>query len=194
MVQHVLVAGAIVLAGLTGATPLPARPYLGRTLRDVTEVDGAPRPVRTTVGVIVPASWRPHGSTDARLRLRDTTTPGCPVDIEVFDRVVTGSAGSARARLAAGLPARTSRHVVDSGTRRAAAWRVVRHRGADITGRYAIASDRATQAISPPGDQVVWHEVEITTTSTGECHSGTYRRVAEQIGSALASLRRSLTT
>ena len=81
----------------------------------------------------------------------------------------------------------------DEGSRGPAAWRVVRRvstasvKGTD--GRHAYAT---SGAIGMPAGQRAWVEVVVSARANprSECHAGSYRVVAHQIGDALAVNRR----
>ena len=174
----------------------PPVPYQRWTLDDPgspisTRADRALPPADTTVRFVVPEAWRRTNSSTARYRFDDGRPhDGCWMSITVFDRVAIGAATSPTARLRVGLPARSAAYVLDEGTRDGAAWRVVRQPGgAAVHGRYAIRSTRLEKLLGTDAP-AVWHEVEVVTTPHGECHSGRYQAMGDQVGDLLASLDR----
>jgi hypothetical protein len=142
----------------------------------------------TVVRFTLPATWRRLVSTDARPRFR-TGTYSCVLRVTVRDRVIVGAAVPASARLAQTLPPKTPHYLLDVGTRGTAAWRVVRTRGAAMVGRFAIRSQRIEKRLGRTVS-AVWHEIDMTTDPSGECHAGHYREAGARIGDALASLER----
>ena len=99
--------------------------------------------------------------------------------------------------LTAGLPAASSRHLIDSGVRGNRAFRVVRQPG--IGGRVRLdalwAGLLTRRADIAPAGQAAWTEIRVTATSRAgdECHSGTWRQaLGPSIGDSLAVARASL--
>ena len=195
-----VVAVSLLLAGTAAArlAAPPPTPYLRWVLVDQRAVSGtdsadpSANPIaRTRVTFLVPKGWRRLNDSSARYRFDDGRPHNrCWMTITVFDRVAVGSAESPAARLERTVPARSAPYVLDEGTRNGGAWRVVRHPGgAAMTGRYAIRSARFEKRLGAAAP-AVWHEVDMTATPGGECHSGRIHAMGHEIGAALASLDR----
>lgn len=161
--QYSISANAAPVAGLPGAT-------------------GYPR-----AQVLVPSAWKVTKRSAGRITLR-TDKRTCPYLVTFSVRFAAGPAGSAADHVTAALPAATPAYVMDSGVRRAYAWRVVRQPDTQrLDGLQAVASTINWAGL--PSGQTVWNELRASapkaSASVG-CHSGFYREVARQIGDALA--------
>jgi hypothetical protein len=108
-------------------------------------------------------------------------------------RTVVGEPADPSERAAAGLPARSEAYVLDSGSRKGSAFRVVRRPTGDrvrVDGLWNAVLTRRSDIV--PAGQAAWSEIRVTAASRAgdECHSGTYRdRLGPQIGDALATAR-----
>jgi hypothetical protein len=179
----------LVLALLAGAatTAGAASRYVGVTGFSERPVAGAPSityVLRTFY--IAPGSWK------AAKAPRDATTRrfgpvgSCKIRITLSARAVADADEPAAARVARLLPA-SSRYLHDEGTRRAAAWRVIRASGTrTITGM--LVRPAPTVRTQPPG-QRVWLELKAVgkVDPTVECHAGGPRSVAAAFGDLLAA-------
>jgi len=176
----VLLAGAVTTAGA-------AARYVAVSGYSERPVAGAPSiayVLRTFY--IAPTSWK------AQKAKRNTTTRrfgpvgSCKIKITVTARAVADADEPAAARVARLLPA-PGRYLHDEGTRRSAAWRVVRATGSrTITGM--LVRPAPTVRTQPPGKRV-WLELKAVGVADPrvECHSGGPRSVAAAFGNMLAA-------
>ena len=144
--------------------------------------------------VIVPTRWRALAGGDGRLRFQTMQNPSCTFRLTYTVRSLLGPSQPAADRVAAGLPAASARHLLDSGVHGAAAFRVVRR--PSVGGRVrvdglwtAVLTRRADIA---PSGQVAWTEIRVAAASLpgDECHAGTWRAaLGPTIGDSLAVAR-----
>lgn len=185
-------AAAAIAAGASAATttralPAPA-PYERYTLSGGrTAIAGAPGATGfPRASVLVPGAWKRLARTRSTLTLRTSSGP-CPFTVRFSVRMTAGPAATATAHVTAALPAATRRHVEDEGTRRTSAWRVVRRRGPAkvLDGMQAYATSSGVSGLTSGR---AWMELVAGARagSSGECHAGTYRTVARQIGDAIS--------
>lgn len=206
MTRARLVVVAATLAGTTAiALPAGAQTSGKFTIRAVSEradpgltVTGPLSEMVATsrARVLVPDKWQRISSPAGTLRFRNTQNRSCRfvVTYRVASRLAPEQ--DAAEYVAATLPAETPRHLLDSGRRGGAAWRVVRQQ---TTGRLrvdalwsAVLTRRSDVA---PAGQVAWTDIRVTATSTpgSECHSGTYRQaLGPTLGDSLAVARNTL--
>ena len=143
--------------------------------------------------VIVPVQWRVQKAKPGQRKYLSVQNSACRFRITFTAKSRLGAPGEALAYVTAGLPAASSRHVLDSGVRNGGAWRVVRKQttgAVRVDGLFATVLTRRDD-VAPTG-QVAWAEVRVVATSSpgDECHSGTYRQaLGPQIGDALAAAR-----
>ncbi len=146
--------------------------------------------------VVVPGEWKRLSAGADRLRFI-TPGRGCRYVVTMRVRSAITTARDMEAYATGALPAETSAHVLDRGTRAStSAFRVVRE---PLEARVRLRGLRAAvltrrDDIAPAGSIVV-SELRATATSRkgDECHSGTYReRLGPQLGDALATARTSL--
>lgn len=181
---------AVVLAAAPAASAAaPPKPYaqysISATAAPVAGLPGATGYPRAHV--LVPSAWKVTKRSAGRITLR-TDKRSCPYLVTFSVRFAAGPAGSAADHVAAAVPAASPAYVMDSGVRRAYAWRVVRQRDTQrLDGMQAVASTANWAGL--PSGQAVWNELRASAPkanpATG-CHSGFYREVARQIGDALA--------
>ena len=187
-----------IAAGVLLATAVPATAAVPDQLlvkRNVSirnaAVAGAPdlRAAAGT-GLAFPRDWRLTKRTPASFTLREGAR-NCQYTIRATVRVATGDEADAVAHAAAALPA-TGRFVIESGTRGAKAWRVIRvpeRRSVHLEG---IAVDPLGSFVTQRAGRKLWMETRVSARSdTGdECHAGTWRDTAgPRIGDALATER-----
>jgi hypothetical protein len=135
---------------------------------------------------IAPASWKAVKAKRDAITRRFGPTGSCRIRITVTARAVADADESAAARVTRLLPA-TSRYLHDEGTRRAAAWRVIRDRGTrTITGM--LVRPATTVRTQPPGKRI-WLELKAVgkVDPKVECHAGGPRSAAAQFGDLLAA-------
>lgn len=149
--------------------------------------------------VVVPTAWATGRASAGTLRYTATQNTACHYAISYTVRTVVGDPGDAGARVAAELPAASSRYLLDEGargTRRA--FRVIRER---VTGDGRIrlhalwAGVLTKRADIVPAGKAAWTEIRVTATSgaADECHSGTYRdALGPNLGDSLAVARTAL--
>jgi hypothetical protein len=146
--------------------------------------------------VVVPTAWATGRASAGTLRYTATQNTACHYAITYTVKTVVGDPGDAGARVAAELPAASSRYLLDEGargTRRA--FRVIRDRvGGD--GRIRLhalwAGVLTKRADIVPAGKAAWTEIRVTATSgaADECHSGTYRdALGPNLGDSLAVAR-----
>ncbi|HEX6391446.1 MAG TPA: hypothetical protein VFZ89_18425 [Solirubrobacteraceae bacterium] len=147
--------------------------------------------------IVLPAEWRRLRADRGKLAFLTTGT-SCRYRVTITLHSVLAAPQTAEARVAAGLPAATSRHLIDRGHRGAAAFRVVRAAG--IGGRVRVRGLRVAEltrrADVVPAGQAAWTDLRASAISRAgdECHSGTWReRLGPQLGDALATARTHLT-
>jgi hypothetical protein len=146
--------------------------------------------------VVVPTSWRRLSSAAGQQRFETTRSTSCRYRVTFSIRKRLAAPGDAEAYVGAGLPAATSRLLLDSGVRGSRAFRVVRRQttsGVRVDGLWAAVLTRRSD-IAPAG-QVMWSEIRVTARSRAgdECHSGTYRQaLGPQMGDALATAKTTL--
>lgn len=150
--------------------------------------------------VVVPTAWAAAaGAKAGTLSYVATQNTACHYAISYTVKTVVGDPGDAGARVAAELPAASSRYLLDEGargTRRA--FRVIRDR---VTGDGRIrlhalwAGVLTKRADIVPAGKAAWTEIRVTATSgaADECHSGTYRdALGPNLGDSLAVARTAL--
>jgi len=143
--------------------------------------------------VTVPASWRTLPAKAGQRRYRADQNQSCHFRITFTAKSRLGAPADPVAYVAAGLPAQSARHLLDSGVHGSRAFRVVRQATSGqvrVDGLFATVLTRRAD-IAPAG-QVAWAEIRVVATSSpgDECHSGTYREaLGPQIGDALSTAR-----
>jgi len=172
------------LAGVAG----PAQPrYVGIRGSVERPVVGAP-----SIGYVLRTSYIAPGSWKAAKAARNATTRrfgpvgSCKIKITLTARAVADADEPAAARVVRLLPI-PARYLHDEGTRRTAAWRVVRSSGSrTITGM--LVRPAPTVRTQPPGGRV-WLELKAVgkIDPTVECHAGGPRSVAAAFGDLLAA-------
>jgi hypothetical protein len=195
----ILAAGALALALVPPAGAAPGL-YSARTLAEPANpglaVTGVLHDLAATSSarVIAPTSWRRRSAPAGQLRFANTQNASCRYDLTSKVRSVLGPTQEATDRVAAALPARTGRHVLDSGARGNQAFRVVRRPG--IGGRVRLdalwAGVLTRRADVAPRGQSAWTEIRVAAISRAgdECHAGTWREaLGPAIGDSLAVAR-----
>lgn len=144
--------------------------------------------------VVVPAAWRRLDAPAGRRGFRVTQSRSCRYNVTYGVRSVLAAPQDAATYVGGLLPAQSSRHVLDGGSRGNRAFRVVRQRSSG--GRIRVAALWAgvltrRDDIAPAG-QVAWTQIRVVATSLqgDECHSGTWREsLGPAIGDSLAVAR-----
>jgi hypothetical protein len=149
-------------------------------------VQGATLTYRLRLSYLAPGTWHTRGKPTG---LSHTFGPigSCRFTLRVRARAVADAAGEDAATRAARLLPGVGRFVLDDGTRRNAAFRVVQAASTDIvTG--LLVRPAPTVRHQPPNGRV-WLEVRFTGTPDRrrECHAGGPRSLGRQIGDALAT-------
>ena len=176
------------------------------TVRSFTEPAGSGLAVSGTLSdfvatsrarVAVPTSWRSRSTSAGRLRLAATQNPSCAYDLTYGVKSMLAPGAPAEAYVTAKLPAASSRHLLDSGTRGNRAFRVVRQptSGGQVRVDALWAGVLTRRDDIAPAGQVAWTEVRVTARSRrgSECHAGTYREaLGPAIGDSLAVARTNL--
>ena len=187
--QKSTVTTLLILALLAGfaATAGAASRYVGITGFAERPVAGAPSiayVLRTFY--IAPGSWKAAKSPRNATTRRFGPVGSCKIKITLTARAVADADEPAAARVARLLPT-TGRYLHDEGTRRTAAWRVIRSSGSKtITGM--LVRPAPTVRTQPPGGRV-WLELKAVgkVDPTVECHAGGPRSVAAAFGDLLAA-------
>jgi hypothetical protein len=177
------VAVAAVAAAPADAGPVTVQRVGG--FQDVL-VQGAALTYRLRLSYTVPGTWHTRGKPSG---LSHTFGPigSCRFTLRVRARAVADAAGQDAATRAARLLPSTGRLLLDDGTRRNAAFRVVQAPSTDIvTG--LLVRPAPTVRHQPAGGRV-WLEVRFTGTPdpSRECHAGGPRSLGQQTGDALAT-------
>ena len=179
---------ALALAALAPAAgaAAPRDTYESHRLRATGPVAGlAGKTHETTATLVAPADWRRVGKASrTRLRLRAPGTQLCTWTFTFTTRVFAGDAAPA-ADVAAERAPGDPEYVLDSGTRGAAAWRVVREQASTILvgSRVDPVSGRA------PKGKRLWREITARAEpgADDECHMGQYSQFAgPKMGDVLA--------
>ena len=149
-------------------------------------VQGAALTYRLRLSYVAPGTWHTRGKPTALSR---TFGPigSCRFTLRVRARAVADAAGEDAATRAARLLPGAGRFVLDEGTRRNAAFRVVQAPSTDIVSGLLVRP-APTVRHQPPNGRV-WLEVRFTGTPepSRECHAGGPRSLGRQIGDALAT-------
>jgi hypothetical protein len=147
--------------------------------------------------VVVPVAWRQLSASSGKLRFRTTQNGSCHYGLTYTVRSVLGPVQDAAERAAAGLPAQSSRHLLDSGERGNRAFRVVRR--STSGGRVRVdalwVGVLTRRADIAPSGQAAWTEIRVSALSDSgdECHAGTWREsLGPAIGDSLAVARTTL--
>jgi hypothetical protein len=188
-----LVAIAVVGAASAAAPIAGAADFRSYALRSTTAVRDLPGTTTfTTARVILPRSWKALRASPGTLRFREGNGR-CSFTVALALRARVAAAGSADAHVAADLPVRVARLVLDSGTRQPGAWRVTRE---PTPGRIVLHGEYARLAHADAGliaaGQAAWGELVASASSRpgDECHSGTYRAtLGPALGDAFATAR-----
>jgi hypothetical protein len=151
----------------------------------------------STGRVVVPSAWRGRKPPAGQLRFQSVNNPTCRYDVTYAIRSLVAPSQDPSAYVAAALPAATSRHLLDSGTRGNRAFRVVRR--PSVSGRVQLdalwVGLLTRRSDIAPAGQVAWTEISVRAVSRlgDECHSGTWRQaLGPAIGDSLAVARTSL--
>ncbi|MEA2231956.1 MAG: hypothetical protein QOD83_1772 [Solirubrobacteraceae bacterium] len=166
----------------------------GADLRYIGIRGSAERPVAGATSInyqlrsfyIVPASWKAAKAKRDAITRRFGPVGSCKITITVTARAVADADEPAAARVTRLLPA-SRQYLHDEGTRRTAAWRVIRASGSrTITGM--LVRPAPTVRTQPQG-QRVWLELTAVgkVDPTVECHAGGPRSVAAAFGDMLAA-------
>lgn len=188
-----LAAPAIAQRGgyVTASLREPAKPGLPvtGTLSDLV--------VTSNARVVVARAWQRRAAPAGQLLLRTSQNPSCRYDVRYSVRSVVDASQAAADRVAARLPAESSRHLLDSGVRGNRAFRVVRQPG--VGGRVRVdalwVGVLTRRADIAPAGQSAWTEIRVSARSRAgdECHAGTWREsLGPAIGDSLAVARTTL--
>jgi hypothetical protein len=174
------------LAALAAAVPVQAdtvRVQRFSGFQDVT-VSGTQTRYRLRLSYVVPGSWPARGRPRALSR-RFGPIGSCRFTVRVGARAVADVSEAAASRVARLLPS-PARLLSDEGTRRNAAWRVVRTTGPDVVTGLLVRP--APSVRTQPAGARAWLEVRFVARADPrrECHAGGPRTIGTQIGDALA--------
>jgi hypothetical protein len=178
-----------VLLALVAAAPAAAdtvRYQRFRGLEDVTVAGAQVNPYRLRLSYRLPATWHARGKASGVARTFGPVGRSCRFTVRVSARAVADAAGqTAGTRLAGVLPAK-GRALLDQGTRRNAAWRIVRGAGSDFTG---LLVRPAPTVREQPANGRVWLEVRFSARAdpSASCNIGRARVPIQQTGDALAT-------
>lgn len=181
-----LALAALAAALLAAAPALAAARYVRTSFYgDVKQAD-TNTTYRLRVAYTVPAKYRALAS-KRRLVRRFGPIGSCRITLEITARAAAGEVEDATARVEKALPA-SGRALRDYGTRRNAAFRVVRVAGQGVRGLYATP---APSVKTQPAGKRLWLELDAAGTidPNVECHSGGPRSVADEIANAFATAR-----
>lgn len=154
--------------------------------------------VTSSARVVVPATtWKSRSAPAGRLRFTTRQNPDCSYDVTYRVASLLAPSRPAADYVAAKLPAASSKHLLDSGTRGNRAFRVVRQPG--LAGKVRVdalwAGVLTKRADIVPSGQVAWTEIRVTALERAgsECHAGTWREtLGLTIGDSLAVARTKL--
>jgi hypothetical protein len=136
-----------------------------------------------------PATWKLTSHTSTSRTYQGPTTPACGYIVAVSTLAAPDKAQTAAAHVAEALPVPNEAYVIESGTRNASAWRIVRERSTSADPRVRVNAMLAIRRSYGTG-QKAWHETRVTAVSRpgDECHSGTWRdTLRTHIGDLLAT-------
>lgn len=138
------------------------------------------------VSYVFPRTWKRTSRRTSRT-LRLLTPSSCGHVATLTPSLMQGAGQSAAARAAALLPA-TGRYVLDSGTRRGSAFRVVRDRRSSTVRGVLVTPLPASSSPGVPTGQTVYAQISAIATANPrrECHSGGPRSVATAFGDTFA--------
>lgn len=190
LASGVVLAGCAATAVAVGAVPFHGHvsKYAGYATTGQVAIAGAPgRAGVVRARYVLPAGWHRLGTVDAR-RIRFDVPNSCHHRVAFAARLVQAADVGAAERARALLPAAPA-YVEGSGTREAAAFRVVRTRGSvDVTGVLVQPLPARPPSAPAPG-QRLFAELEATATAPPgtRCHSGGPRLVASAIADAFGA-------
>jgi hypothetical protein len=184
---------AITVLVVLAVAAVTAAPAAARTVRyqrfssfqDVAIV-GTQASYRLRLSYVVPGTWPTRGKPSG---LAHSFGPlgSCRFTVRVKARAVADAAGQDAATRAARVLPGTGRFLLDYGTRRNVAFRVVRASATNVVSGLLVRP-APTVRHQPPNGRV-WLEVRFTGTPdpSRECHSGGPRTLGGRIGDALAT-------
>ncbi|HVT78265.1 MAG TPA: hypothetical protein VHD87_14615 [Acidimicrobiales bacterium] len=185
-----LVATTGLLAGCGGSAPPPVAGTRPHHLHASVHVEGLARPVTASVTLAFPARWDVTAATATHLRFREGTR-GCTYTVDARPDVVSVDAATATDAARSLVPTGTA-HLLESGQRGSAAWRVVKLRGNGTQVRLDAVRTQPLRSVTARAGRPTWLATRLTAASDvgDECHSGTYRdTLGPALGDALATLR-----
>jgi hypothetical protein len=181
---------ALLVLAVAALTAAPAGAATARyqrfsSFQDVAII-GAQGSYRLRLSYVVPGTWRTRGTPRGLARSLGPIG-SCRFTVRVSARAVADAAGQDAATRAARVLPGTGRLLLDYGTRRNAAFRVVRASATNVV-RGLLVRPAPTVRQQPPNGRV-WLEVRFTGTpdASRECHSGGPRTLGGRIGDALAT-------
>jgi hypothetical protein len=181
---------ALLVLAVAAVTAAPAGASTARyqrfsSFQDVAII-GAQGSYRLRLSYVVPGTWRTRG-TPRGLARSFGPIGSCRFTVRVSARAVADAAGQDAATRAARVLPGTGRSLLDYGTRRNAAFRVIRASATNVV-RGLLVRPAPTVRQQPPNGRV-WLEVRFTGTpdASPECHSGGPRTLGGRIGDALAT-------
>lgn len=138
------------------------------------------------VNLVFPRTWKRTSKRTSRT-LKLLTPSSCGHVATLTPNLTQGVTQSAAARAAALLPA-TGRYVMDTGTRRGSAFRVVRDRRSNTVRGVLVTPLASAYSPGVPSGQTVYAQISAVATANPkrECHSGGPRSVAAALGDAFA--------
>jgi hypothetical protein len=179
---------ALTVTAAVAAAPADAAPPRVQRISSFQDVpvQGATLTYRLRLSYVAPGTWHTRGKPTG---LAHTFGPigSCRFTLRVRARAVADAAGQDAATRAARLLPSAGRFLLDDGTRRNAAFRVVQAASTDVvTGLFVRPAPTVRHQ---PASGRVWLEVRFTGTPdpSRECHAGGPRSLGRQIGDALAT-------
>jgi hypothetical protein len=142
------------------------------------------------VTLAFPATWKVLHNSGTRLTFREGTA-ACTYRVEAAATIVHVDATTATDAARALVPTGDG-HLLETGERGSAAWRVVKLRGNGTQVRVDAVRAQPLRIISKRDSQPTWLATRLQAASDAgdECHSGTYRdTLGPHLGDALATLR-----
>lgn len=147
-------------------------------------------PEKGTVTLVFPARWRVTARTTNHVTFREGSTR-CTYTVEAQANIVQVDAATA-VEAARSLVPTGKGHILESGQRGSAAWRVVKLPSNGTQVRVDAVRTQPLRLLSKRAGRPTWLATSMQAKSDpgDECHSGTYRdTLGPYLGDALATLR-----
>jgi|SRR5580765_6296277 len=195
-------AGLTLLILAASATAASANTYRSYTLdpngQRSTPVAGSTLRGYLSARFLFPTSYRRLANAGDALRF-SAGARSCHYVVTFSLRFRQAADGTAAEHVAADLVPASSPYLLEDGTRKLNAWRVVRlprNVATPTDTRVRLRAELARRISAPagtvPAGQAIWVELRVSATSTqgSECHSGTWRdALGPRIGDALATTK-----